>query len=167
MNGFIFSGRGGELLSNRPEDQEIAVLCLHLIQVSLALVNTLMLQDVLAEKHWKELEFMVTPRTNQRIIFRSRVASQKHKRVNYSCGCGAGQLQVRVQFVPCSTQFNIREGVAQPQSVGICREGVAADTPFRLPRARSTIQRSAVRVRRNRKLRISWVHRAGPLPKHS
>ena len=53
MNGFIFSGRGGELLSNRPEDQEIAVLCLHLIQVSLALVNTLMLQDVLAEEKWK------------------------------------------------------------------------------------------------------------------
>ncbi|TMD69619.1 MAG: Tn3 family transposase, partial [Chloroflexi bacterium] len=54
VNGFIFSGRGGELLSNRPEDQEVAVLCLHLNQVSLALVNTLMLQDVLAEEHWKD-----------------------------------------------------------------------------------------------------------------
>jgi len=40
----------GELLSNRPEDQEIAVLSFHLIQVSLALVNTLMLQEVLAEE---------------------------------------------------------------------------------------------------------------------
>jgi len=39
-----FAARGGELLSNRLEDQEMAVLCLHLIQVSLALVNTLMLQ---------------------------------------------------------------------------------------------------------------------------
>jgi hypothetical protein len=48
-----FSGRGGELLSNRPEDQEMAVLCLHLIQVSLALINTLMLQEVLAEDTWK------------------------------------------------------------------------------------------------------------------
>ncbi len=53
VNGFIFSARGGELLSNRPEDQEIAVLSLHLIQVSLALVNTLMLQEVLAEEKWK------------------------------------------------------------------------------------------------------------------
>jgi len=26
VNGFIFSGRGGELLSNRPEDQEMAIL---------------------------------------------------------------------------------------------------------------------------------------------
>ena len=53
VNGFIFSARGGELLSNRPEDQEITVLSLHLIQVSLALVNTLMLQDVLAEENCK------------------------------------------------------------------------------------------------------------------
>jgi len=53
VNGFIFSARGGELLSNRPEDQEIAVLCLHLIQVSLALINTLLLQEVLAEDTWK------------------------------------------------------------------------------------------------------------------
>jgi TnpA family transposase/putative NIF3 family GTP cyclohydrolase 1 type 2 len=53
VNGFIFSARGGELLSNRPENQEMAVLCLHLIQVSLALVNTLLLQEVLAEDAWK------------------------------------------------------------------------------------------------------------------
>ncbi len=53
VNGFIFSGRGGELLSNRPEDQEIAVLALHLIQVSLALINTLLLQEVLDEEAWK------------------------------------------------------------------------------------------------------------------
>ena len=53
VNGFIFSARGGELLSNRPEDQEIAILSLHLIQVSLALVNTLMVQDILAEERWK------------------------------------------------------------------------------------------------------------------
>ena len=46
-------GAGGELLSNRPVDQVMAVLCLHLIQVSLALVNTLMLQDVLTEDKWK------------------------------------------------------------------------------------------------------------------
>ncbi len=54
VNGFIFSARGGELLSNRLEDQEMALLCLHLIQVSLALVNTLLLQEVLAEEKWKQ-----------------------------------------------------------------------------------------------------------------
>jgi TnpA family transposase len=54
VNGFIFSARGGELLSNRPEDQEMAILCLHLIQVSLALVNTILLQEVLTEEKWKQ-----------------------------------------------------------------------------------------------------------------
>jgi TnpA family transposase len=53
VNGFIFSARRGELLSNRPEDQEMALLSLHLIQISLALVNTLLLQEVLAEEQWK------------------------------------------------------------------------------------------------------------------
>jgi hypothetical protein len=47
------TARGGELLSNRLADQEIAVLSLHQIQVSIALVNTLMLQDVLAEENCK------------------------------------------------------------------------------------------------------------------
>jgi Tn3 transposase DDE domain len=32
----------------------MAILCLHLIQVSLALVNTLLLQEVLAEEKWKQ-----------------------------------------------------------------------------------------------------------------
>jgi TnpA family transposase len=45
VNGFIFTERGGELLSNKSEDQEMAILCLHLIQVSLAFINTLMLQE--------------------------------------------------------------------------------------------------------------------------
>jgi len=53
VNVFIFSARGGELLPNRLEDQEMAILSLHLIQVSLALVNTLLLQEVLAEEKWK------------------------------------------------------------------------------------------------------------------
>ena len=53
VNDFIFSARGGELLPNRLEDQEMAILSLHLIQVSLALVNTLLLQEVLAEEKWK------------------------------------------------------------------------------------------------------------------
>jgi len=55
VNGFIFSARGGELLSNRFEDQEMAILSLHLIQISLALVNTLLLQEVLAEEKWNSV----------------------------------------------------------------------------------------------------------------
>lgn len=49
---FIFFGKGGEIASNRLEDQELAVLSLHLLQNCLIFVNTLMLQRVLAEPGW-------------------------------------------------------------------------------------------------------------------
>jgi len=53
-NGFIFYGRGGELASNRPAQQEIAMLCLHLTQLALEYVNVLMLQRLLAAPGWTE-----------------------------------------------------------------------------------------------------------------
>ena len=53
-NGFIFFGRGGEVASNRLDDQEASVAALHLLQSCLVYVNTLMLQRVLAEDHWRE-----------------------------------------------------------------------------------------------------------------
>jgi TnpA family transposase len=49
---FIFFGKGGEIASNRLEDQEISVLALHLLQNCLVYVNTLMLQRVLVEPAW-------------------------------------------------------------------------------------------------------------------
>lgn len=48
-NDFILYGKGGEFASNRLEDQEALMLCLHLLQVSLVYVNTLMIEQVLAE----------------------------------------------------------------------------------------------------------------------
>jgi TnpA family transposase len=51
-NNFILYGKGGEFASNRLEDQEILMLSLHLLQVSLVYVNTLMIQQVLAEPEW-------------------------------------------------------------------------------------------------------------------
>ena len=53
-NGFIFFGRGGEVASNRLDDQEASVAALHLLQSCLVYVNTLMLQRVLAEDRWSE-----------------------------------------------------------------------------------------------------------------
>jgi TnpA family transposase len=52
-NDFIFFGKGGEMASNRADDQEISMLSLHLIQLSLVYVNTLMIQQVLAEPAWQ------------------------------------------------------------------------------------------------------------------
>jgi hypothetical protein len=52
-NDFILYGKGGEFASNKREDQELLMLSLHLIQVSLVYVNTLMIQQVLATPDWQ------------------------------------------------------------------------------------------------------------------
>ncbi len=52
-NSFIFYGKGGEVATNRLEDQELSVLALHLLQISLVYVNTLMIQQVLNEPSWR------------------------------------------------------------------------------------------------------------------
>lgn len=53
-NGFIYFGKSGEIATNNIEDQEIAVLSLHLLQVSLVYINTLMTQQVLKEPEWSD-----------------------------------------------------------------------------------------------------------------
>jgi len=52
-NSFIFYGKGGEVATNRLEDQELSVLALHLLQICLVYVNTLMIQQVLTEPTWQ------------------------------------------------------------------------------------------------------------------
>lgn len=54
-NGFIFFGKGKEIATNRLEEQEVAVLSLHLLQSCLVYVNTLMIQDVLSEPEWMKI----------------------------------------------------------------------------------------------------------------
>ena len=51
-NSFIFYGKSGEIATNRLSDQELAVLSLHLLQISLVYVNTLMIQEVLSQPKW-------------------------------------------------------------------------------------------------------------------
>jgi TnpA family transposase len=51
-NGFIFYGKAGELATNRRENQEISLLCLHLLQASLVYINTLMIQEILGDPKW-------------------------------------------------------------------------------------------------------------------
>ncbi|MBE9170565.1 Tn3 family transposase [Pleurocapsales cyanobacterium LEGE 06147] len=54
VNDFIFYGKGGEFASNRLESQELSVLSLHLLQISMVYVNTLMIQSVLDSPHWQQ-----------------------------------------------------------------------------------------------------------------
>jgi len=51
-NGFIFYGNGGELATNKQEDQEMGLLSLHLLQASLVYINTLMIQQILKAPAW-------------------------------------------------------------------------------------------------------------------
>jgi hypothetical protein len=53
-NDFILYGRGGEIASNRLEDQEVTMLALHLPQNCMIYVNTLMVQRVIGKPAWLE-----------------------------------------------------------------------------------------------------------------
>jgi TnpA family transposase len=53
-NDFIWYGKGGEISTNNREEQEVAILALHLLQICLVYINTLLVQKVLAEKEWLE-----------------------------------------------------------------------------------------------------------------
>jgi TnpA family transposase len=53
-NNFIFYGKSGEIATNQPSEQLLAVLSLHLLQVCLVYINTLMLQQVLQDSSWEK-----------------------------------------------------------------------------------------------------------------
>jgi len=53
-NGFIFYGERGEFATNQVEDQELGMLALHLLQICLVYINTLFIQEVLADPAWRE-----------------------------------------------------------------------------------------------------------------
>ena len=55
VNDYIRFGKRGELASNRREEQELGMLCLQILQSSLAFINTLMIQDTLAQHQWSDV----------------------------------------------------------------------------------------------------------------
>lgn len=48
----IFFGKGGDIATNRRDEQALSVLCLRVLQAALGYVITLMVQDVLADDEW-------------------------------------------------------------------------------------------------------------------
>ena len=54
-NTVIRYGNQGEFATNRRDQQEMAVLCLRILQAALVYVNTLMIQDVLADPKWDDI----------------------------------------------------------------------------------------------------------------
>lgn len=53
-NSFIFYGRSSEIPTNNREEQEVAVLSMHLLQVCMVYINTLLIQQILAEPEWND-----------------------------------------------------------------------------------------------------------------
>ena len=52
INDFIFYGKSATMRSNNPVELELSMLCLHLLQLSMTYINTLMLQQVIKESDW-------------------------------------------------------------------------------------------------------------------
>ena len=50
--GFIFYGKLGEISTNRTKEQALAVSSLHLLQVCMVYINTLIIQELLSEPAW-------------------------------------------------------------------------------------------------------------------
>jgi Tn3 transposase DDE domain len=55
VNDYIRFGKRGELASNRKEEQELGMLCLHILQSALGYINTLMIQDTVALPEWQDV----------------------------------------------------------------------------------------------------------------
>ena len=51
-NDFVYYGKSGEITSNARDDQEISMLCLHLLQTSISYVNTLLIEELLQDEYW-------------------------------------------------------------------------------------------------------------------
>ena len=51
-NDIIHFGKRGDIASNRRDEQELEMLCLHILQAAMVYINTLMIQDVLGEPAW-------------------------------------------------------------------------------------------------------------------
>lgn len=52
---FIFYGRLGEISTNREQDQELSLLCLHLLQVCMCYITTILIQTTLSDPKWETL----------------------------------------------------------------------------------------------------------------
>lgn len=55
VNDVIFYGKSGEFATNRRDLQELGMLALHILQAAIVYINTLMIQDLLAEPDWSDI----------------------------------------------------------------------------------------------------------------
>ena len=51
---FIFYGKLGQIATNNTDDQELSILCLHLLQACMVYINTLIIQQILSQPYWQD-----------------------------------------------------------------------------------------------------------------
>ena len=51
----VFYGNGGDIPSNRRDEQELSVLCLRVLQAAMVYINMLMIQERLAQPEWNDV----------------------------------------------------------------------------------------------------------------
>lgn len=89
----ICYGNSGEIATNRREEVEMTALCLRILQAARVYVNTLTLQDVLADQPWADLP---TP-TDQRgltPLFRTHVRPYGEVRLDLAARLTIGRSTV-------------------------------------------------------------------------
>lgn len=80
-NSILFFGKGGDIASNRRDEQDLSVLCLRILQAALVYVNTLMIQDVLTDERWVD-RLTTADRRGLTPLFWSHVAPYGEVRLN-------------------------------------------------------------------------------------
>ena len=86
-NDFIFYGKSGDFTSGQGALQEVSMLCLHLLQISLVYINTLLIQQVLSDPEWMQkmgpdelraLTPLIYAHVNPYGVFRLNMAERLH-----------------------------------------------------------------------------------------
>ena len=68
-NDFVFYGKNSEITSNYLDDQEISMLCLHLLQNSILYINTLLVEELLKDPYWiNQIKQRRLPSTHRLIL---------------------------------------------------------------------------------------------------
>ena len=107
VNDVIFYGKSGDLASNRRDQQELAVLSLHLLQAALVYVNTLMIQDVLAEPEWDGV-LTVEDKRGLTPLFTSHITPYGEVKLNMSTRLDLSTPRRRLTRIPSRTQRALR-----------------------------------------------------------
>jgi hypothetical protein len=106
---YIHFGKRGELASNRREEQELSMVCLQILQSSLGFINTLMIQDTLAEPEWAEV-LAETDRRGLTPLFTSNMTPYGEVQLRPD-----HRLDLRATATPSQTQSQETDDPGGPQ----------------------------------------------------